>query len=123
MAGAEGQAGLDLDGEVADAAAVAVMRAMDQEAAGAHRLQAFQRVRHPVDVGQDFALDRRPRRQAASGLACGPRRRRRRHRHRARLPGYRASSSTSQHGERQAVFLECGLERREERVGGLARRA
>jgi hypothetical protein len=52
MAGAEGEAGLDLDGDVADAPPVAVMRAVNQEAAGAHRLQAFQRLRHPVDVGQ-----------------------------------------------------------------------
>ena len=55
MAGAEGQPGLDLDGEVADAAAVAVVRAVHEEAAGAHRLQTFQRPRHPVDVGQHFA--------------------------------------------------------------------
>ena len=36
----------------------AVMRAVDEETAGAHRLQPFQRARHPVDVGQGFALDR-----------------------------------------------------------------
>ena len=55
MAGAEGKPGLDLDGEVAGAAAVAVMRAVHQKAPGADRLQALQRLRHPVDVGQDFA--------------------------------------------------------------------
>ncbi len=58
MAGAEGKPGLDLDGEVAGAAPVAIMRAVDQKAAGADRLQALQRLRHPVDVWQDFAADR-----------------------------------------------------------------
>jgi len=33
------------------------MRAVDDEAACAHRLQAFQRLRHPVDIGQRLALD------------------------------------------------------------------
>ena len=58
MAGAEGKPGLDLDGEVAGAAPVAVMRAVHQKAAGADGLQALQRTRHPVDVGQHFAADR-----------------------------------------------------------------
>ena len=58
MAGAEGKPGLDLDGEVAGAAAVAIMRAVDQKAPGADRLQALQRLRHPVDVWQDLAADR-----------------------------------------------------------------
>ena len=54
MAGAEGEPGLDLDGDVADAPLVAVMRAVDQETAGAHGLQAFERLGHPVDVGNGF---------------------------------------------------------------------
>ena len=58
MTGAEGKPSLDLDGEVAGAAPVAVVRAVHQKAPGADRLQALQRLRHPVDVGQDFAADR-----------------------------------------------------------------
>ena len=49
---------LDLDGEIAGAALVAVMRAVNQKPPGAHRLQAFQRLGDPVDVWQRLALDR-----------------------------------------------------------------
>ncbi len=52
MAGAEGGAGIDLDGDVACRAAMAVMRAVEEEATGAHRRQALQRAAHPVDVGK-----------------------------------------------------------------------
>src|SRR5690606_41159690 len=58
MAGAEGEPRLDLDGDVADAPPCPIMAAVDEEAADADRLQAGQRVRHPVDVGQDLAFER-----------------------------------------------------------------
>ena len=58
MAGAEGKPGLDLDGDGADMAQRAVMPAMHEEPAGPYRLQAFQRARHPVDVGQRLAFER-----------------------------------------------------------------
>ena len=57
MTGAEGKACLDLDRKVADAPPVAVMRAMDQKPAGTDRLQAFQRLGDPVDVGQRLMRD------------------------------------------------------------------
>ena len=87
MAGAEGQPGLDLDGEVAGAAPVAVMRAVHQEAPGADRLQPLERLRDPVDVGQDFAVDRGVDAGLVEDGAQAPLDRRlRRRRHRARLP-------------------------------------
>ena len=58
MAGAEGEPGLDLDGEVADAATVTVMRAVNEEAGGAYRLQPFERTRDPIDVRQFFTRQR-----------------------------------------------------------------
>ncbi len=52
MAGAEGLGGVDLDGAFAGPHALAIVRAVDDEPAGADRRQAFQRFRHPVDVRQ-----------------------------------------------------------------------
>ena len=57
MPGAEGQAGLDLDGEGAGAPRCPVMGAVDEETAGPHRLQPFQRACHPIDVGHDFGVE------------------------------------------------------------------
>src|SRR5690606_40719383 len=52
MAGAEGKARVDFDGNIARFDLVAVVRAMDEETSGSHRLQTFQRMRDPIDVRQ-----------------------------------------------------------------------
>ncbi|MNL37510.1 hypothetical protein D3C87_1596590 [compost metagenome] len=57
VAGAEGLAGLDLDGDLAGADLVAVMGAVHDEAAGAYRRQTFERLGDPVDIRQHFTLD------------------------------------------------------------------
>ncbi len=54
MAGAEGKTSIDFNGDVACFDLVAVVRAMDKETPGSDRLQTFQRMRDPVDVGQFF---------------------------------------------------------------------
>ena len=48
MAGAEGERRLDLDGDVVGPNRAAVMRAVDEHAAGPHRLQAVEARRDPV---------------------------------------------------------------------------
>ena len=48
MAGAEGERGLDLDADALRGNPVAVMRAVNDEAAGLDRLEAFQARLHPV---------------------------------------------------------------------------
>jgi hypothetical protein len=50
MAGAESQACLDLDGDIAYAPLVAVMRAVHKKTPGPNRLKPFQRFGHPIDV-------------------------------------------------------------------------
>ena len=57
MPGAEGEAGLDLDGDAAGRPQCPVMGAVHEEAAGPHRLQPFQRACHPIDVGHDFGVE------------------------------------------------------------------
>lgn len=57
MAGAEGLPGIDLDGYLAGARRAAVMRAVHDEAPGAHGLQALERLGDPVDIGKNLALD------------------------------------------------------------------
>ncbi len=64
MAGAEGQRGLDLDADVVGLDARAVMRAMHDEAAGAHRLQTGQAFLDPVG-GRDRLDGERGRRRIA----------------------------------------------------------
>ena len=57
MAGAEGERGLDLDRQGIDRhpqAVVAVVAAVHHEAAGAHRRQPGEALRHPVGLGQRF---------------------------------------------------------------------
>ena len=61
MAGAEGKSRLDADGDDAGRHAAPVMRAMDEEAPGAHRRQSFLAQRDPVGVGQGFDRHRPPR--------------------------------------------------------------
>jgi hypothetical protein len=116
MASAEGKARLDLDGEFAAVTLPAVMRAMDEETAGAYRLQSFQRARHPVDVGQGFALDRLRKRKPGKDvlhprldsvdIAVGI------ERHFVDV----AVLVDFEHGDRQAVILESRLERGEDAV-------
>ena len=65
MAGAEGEAGLDLDGDVAGADFRPVVAAMDEKAPGPDRLKAGKRIRHPV------ALFRRPEGRGLCGLLVG----------------------------------------------------
>ena len=74
MAGAEGGAGADLD-PAAAGRLVAVVAAVDEEAAGAHRRQPGEGAGHPVDIGQGLEDDI---------IAAGPRA--------ARSPGEGASS-------------------------------
>ena len=63
MAGAEREAGLDLDRDVVGADKRAVMRAMHEKTPGAHRLKPGERARDPV------ALRRQAERRRARGLA------------------------------------------------------
>src|SRR5271166_3357972 len=65
MAGAEGEAGLYLDGDVACADFRPVVAAMDEKASGPDRLKTGKRIRHPV------ALFRRPERRRLRGLLVG----------------------------------------------------
>jgi hypothetical protein len=48
VAGAEGERGLDLDGEVVDPQRCAVMRSVDEEAPGPHRPQPIERRLDPI---------------------------------------------------------------------------
>ena len=61
MAGAEGERGLDLDAQRVDRHRGAVMRAVHDEAAGAHRLEAGEALRHPVGLRQRLEGQRRRR--------------------------------------------------------------
>ena len=65
VAGPEGERGLDLDAEVVRMHACAVVRAVDEKAAGAHRLQSFQALTHPVGVAHGFEA------QSLRGLTAG----------------------------------------------------
>src|SRR5271166_140199 len=65
MAGAEGEAGLDLDGDVACADFRPVVAAMDEKAPSPDRLKAGERIRHPV------ALLRHPERRRLRRLLVG----------------------------------------------------
>jgi len=72
VAGAEGERGFDLDADGVHRHAPAVMRAMHDEAAGAHRLQAREALRHPIGGGDLLEAERlrrcfarRPRDQCA----------------------------------------------------------
>ena len=80
MAGAEGQRRFDLDAEVVGPHPHTVMRAVHEEAAGAHRLQTAETLRHPIG-GRDRLDDERCRRclagdqrdlRAQSGFVRGP---------------------------------------------------
>src|SRR6185437_8352 len=97
MAGAEGEASLDLDADVAQGHPVAIMRAVDEEAAGSDRLEPGERIGDPIlllgeaefhprsgvlasDGGNQFANARLVGREAEIDLhrprlaAAGPRR-------------------------------------------------
>ncbi len=66
VAGAEGEGGLDLDADVVGAKFAAVMRAVHEKAADAHRLEVGKALRHPVR--RRHRLDaQRPRRGVARG--------------------------------------------------------
>ncbi len=80
MAGAEGEPGLDLDRDVVGADAGAVMGAVDQKSSGAHRLEARERIGHPV------ALLREAKDRGARGLLVRRRRDQRPDRLLVRLP-------------------------------------
>ena len=54
MSGPEGLSRVDLDGEIAQAYLVAVMRTMDEEPTGPNRLQFFKRMAQPIDIRQVF---------------------------------------------------------------------
>jgi hypothetical protein len=58
VAGAEGETGLDLDGDVADAPRRAVVTAVNEETPGADRLQTFEGACDPVDIVEALAVDR-----------------------------------------------------------------
>ena len=58
MAGAEGERRLDLDAEIVRMHARAVVRAVHEEAAGAHRLQAFEALAYPVGVADGLEAQR-----------------------------------------------------------------
>ncbi len=78
VAGAESLARLDFDGDVIGPALVAVVRAVDQEAAGAHRLEAFKRLRDPVGLRQaryDEARGRRAEHRTRRRIEMGAERR------------------------------------------------
>ena len=68
MAGAEGERGFDLDGEVVRFDAGAIMRAVNEEAAGANRRKAGQ------GVGDPIALRRAAEHDPFDGLSAGCRR-------------------------------------------------
>ena len=75
VAGAEGLAGLDLDGDVVRLHLAAVVWPVHQEAAGAHRLQPFEALRHPVGLrqfGDDETAEAGKRRRArpVSGVSA-----------------------------------------------------
>src|SRR5690606_32778629 len=57
VAGSECLASIDLDAHVVELYLIAIMRAMNEEAAGAHRLQAFQRFGDPVHLWNSLPLD------------------------------------------------------------------
>ena len=57
VAGAEGEAGLDLDADVVRLHLVAVVRAMHEEAPGAHRREAGERIGDPILLLGDSELD------------------------------------------------------------------
>ena len=56
MACAEGLASSDFDGDVMRLHLIAVVGAMHQEATGTNRLQAFERLRDPVDIRDHLAV-------------------------------------------------------------------
>ncbi len=64
MAGAEGERSLDLDGDGIAWDARALVRAMHDKTAGAHRRQVGQTLRHPVSVGDGLEAQRLCRRVA-----------------------------------------------------------
>ena len=95
----------------------AVMRAMDEETPGAHRLQPFQRARHPVDIRQRFALDRFCQREPGRMSFALPRP------HRRFAVGIERHFVDVtilvdlDHGDRRPLVFEGGAERRENTLG------
>ena len=69
VAGAEGEARLDLDPDVVRADSFPVMRAMDEKAPGPHRSEAGERVGHPVAASPSSRTSR-PRAVSSSAAAA-----------------------------------------------------
>ena len=119
MAGAEGEPGLDLNGEVADAATVTVMRAVNEESRGAYGLQPFERTRDPIDVRHFLTRQRQGLAVAAQdfgdlarrfvAIAVGIER---------NFPGFRRPVEFDDR-QGQAAFLECGLKCSKDSLGGI----
>jgi hypothetical protein len=117
MAGAEGEARLDLDGQLAAVALPAVMCAVDEETAGAHRLQTLQRTHHPIDIRHRLARNRPRQGQPGKNVF------------QARLDGIDIAVGIERHfmdiavlvdfdqANRQALIFERRFERGEDTVG------
>ena len=73
MAGAEGEAGLDLDADVVRADARAVVRAVHEKAPGAHGREAGQRIGDPVALLRQAESRARARSSSSAAAATSAR--------------------------------------------------